>query len=239
MNRQLLLLDRIQKVDLEILEIEEKNAKIPLKLHDLEKTLEKEEDEIERLRNELKELESKQMRLNNEIEMERERVARDEERLRGAASEKEYKALLKEISNYKKSIERKEGEVLEIMEEIEKDEALLSDTEKRLETLKKEIEEKLLETRKEQGVLEGELEERRKTRDDLIKEIQPQIFERYEFIRKNRQGIAVVRVKDGTCLGCYMSLPPQTFIQVQRKASLVSCPHCNRILIWHQEGSGA
>ena len=239
MDKQILLLDRIQKIDLEILEIEEKNAKIPLKLHDFEKTLEKEETEIERLRNELKELESTQMRLNNEIEIEKERVVRDEDRLRGAASEKEYKALLKEIGNYKRSIDKKEGEVLEVMERIEEDEALLSEVEKRVETLKKEIEQKVLETRKEQEALEVELKERRKTRDGLIKEIQPQIFKRYEFIRKNRQGIAVVRVKDGTCLGCYMSLPPQTFIQVQRKATLVSCPHCNRILIWHQEGSSA
>ncbi|MDA8136352.1 MAG: C4-type zinc ribbon domain-containing protein [Desulfobacteraceae bacterium] len=31
-------------------------------------------------------------------------------------------------------------------------------------------------------------------------------------------------------MGCFMNIPPQLYIEVQRGKSLISCPQCSRIL---------
>jgi hypothetical protein len=47
-----------------------------------------------------------------------------------------------------------------------------------------------------------------------------------------RKGLAVVAVKDGTCRGCNMRIPPQLYNVLQRGNSLELCPTCNRIIYW-------
>ena len=38
-------------------------------------------------------------------------------------------------------------------------------------------------------------------------------------------------VKDSICRACFMRIPPQLFIQLQRGSEeLITCPHCHRIL---------
>ncbi|MEE8423671.1 MAG: C4-type zinc ribbon domain-containing protein, partial [Thermodesulfobacteriota bacterium] len=58
---------------------------------------------------------------------------------------------------------------------------------------------------------------------------------KYEFVRRGQKRIAVVSAKDGICLGCHMSLPPQIFIHVLKKDMLVNCPFCRRILFSKEE----
>jgi len=44
------------------------------------------------------------------------------------------------------------------------------------------------------------------------------------------QGLAVINVKNEICMGCFMNIPPQLYIEVQRENSLILCPQCSRIL---------
>ena len=55
-----------------------------------------------------------------------------------------------------------------------------------------------------------------------------------------RRGLAVVAVKDGTCRGCNMKVPPQLYNTIQRGSSLELCPNCHRIIYWSKllEGDG-
>jgi len=42
-------------------------------------------------------------------------------------------------------------------------------------------------------------------------------------------------VKNGTCLGCFMNIPPQLFIEVMKNSRLITCPSCNRIFFYNEE----
>jgi predicted nucleic acid-binding Zn-ribbon protein len=50
-----------------------------------------------------------------------------------------------------------------------------------------------------------------------------------------RGGTAVVNVKNGVCLGCFMNIPPQLFIEVTKNNRLILCPSCNRIFYFTEE----
>jgi predicted nucleic acid-binding Zn-ribbon protein len=54
-------------------------------------------------------------------------------------------------------------------------------------------------------------------------------------LREQRRGIAVVEARDGSCLGCNMQLPPQLYNSLFRGDDLITCPHCQRVLVLRRE----
>ena len=56
------------------------------------------------------------------------------------------------------------------------------------------------------------------------------LLKRYELLRSRRNGQALAGVTDGVCKGCFMNIPPQLFIELQKEEEMLSCPSCNRIM---------
>ena len=74
-----------------------------------------------------------------------------------------------------------------------------------------------------------------KARAERIKSIPPGMFKRYEKLREGRRGIAVAEARAGGCMGCNMQLPPQMYNNLHRGEELITCPHCQRILVLKQD----
>ena len=49
-----------------------------------------------------------------------------------------------------------------------------------------------------------------------------------------RRGLAVVSVRNGTCQGCNMNIPPQLYNVLQRGVTVETCPSCHRIIYWEE-----
>ena len=71
------------------------------------------------------------------------------------------------------------------------------------------------------------------TRDKVAAGIRPDYLKRYGAIRM-RRGLAVATVRNGTCLGCNMNVPPQLYNTLQRGNTLETCPYCHRIIYWEE-----
>src|SRR4029077_17593263 len=81
--------------------------------------------------------------------------------------------------------------------------------------------------------IEGKIAEQRAERDKLTKEVRPEVLKRYSSIRM-RRGLAVVSVRNGTCQGCNMNIPPQLYNVLQRGLTIETCPSCHRIIYWEE-----
>jgi predicted nucleic acid-binding Zn-ribbon protein len=46
----------------------------------------------------------------------------------------------------------------------------------------------------------------------------------------SKGGIAMAEARGESCSGCYMSIPPQVFVNVKKNESIISCPQCGRLL---------
>jgi predicted nucleic acid-binding Zn-ribbon protein len=73
-------------------------------------------------------------------------------------------------------------------------------------------------------------------REAVTKRLESSLYKLYNTLREKRKGVGVVSVKQETCQGCFVNVPPQMFIEVQKNNALIRCPNCNRILYW--EGNG-
>jgi len=168
--------------------------------------------------------------LEREIQMIDDRIIKSNEKLRMVKTNKEYQLFLREVDDNKKRKDALETELIERLDEKEKMEGRVQESQKEFDLLQAqiaadqdEIEKKTIEDRE-------MLDEYLENQANIGKTLDPSLMNRFIKISKMNQGLAVVNVKNEVCMGCFMNIPPQLYIEVQRGKSLISCPQCSRIL---------
>jgi hypothetical protein len=232
LREQLKLLWELQKIDLELKGIKEEKDRYPREIKKLDEKQKIEKERIQKEREKVESLEKTRRQKEGHLNTEQEKIKRAEGRMSEVKTNKEYQALLSEIDTIKESNSRIEEEILQVMDEIDELKKDLSKREKEMgSTLEKiEGERKKLQEKTAQG--EKAWSERVERRELLSKQIESKLVKLYGTLKEKRQGVGVVSVKNETCQGCFLNVPPQMFIEVQKNNALVRCPHCNRILYW-------
>jgi predicted nucleic acid-binding Zn-ribbon protein len=233
---QLELLWELQKIDLLLKTIKEERDRYPKEMKKLDENQVIEKERIQKEREKIESLEKERRRKEGNLNLEQEKIKRAEGRMFEVKTNKEYQALLSEIEGIKEANSREEEEILQVMDEIDELKKDLSRREKEMAITMEKIE---AEKRKiQEGMAQGDAvwKKQLERREVLSKQIESKLFKLYHTLKEKRQGIGVVSAKQETCQGCFVNVPPQMFIEVQKNNSLIRCPNCNRILYWEREG---
>ncbi|HVN25433.1 MAG TPA: C4-type zinc ribbon domain-containing protein [Syntrophorhabdales bacterium] len=235
MIEELGTLCEMQKLDTQLIEHERKRAQGPRRIAEIEQDLQNAKEKLSKEKEVIEELDKERRRKEKELDDEKERIKKVQSKLYEIKTNKEYQAVLKETEAAQAANDKTEEEIILLLERIEE---LRKDYEASIAYVKKrdkevEIEKKELE--KEMTSVEAVVTELRKQRDALLKNVSKEAKARYHTLMEKRNGLAIVNVKNGVCLGCYMNIPPQLFIEVTKNASLISCPSCNRIFCYQEE----
>ncbi|PIV23167.1 MAG: hypothetical protein COZ69_03310 [Deltaproteobacteria bacterium CG_4_8_14_3_um_filter_45_9] len=237
MKKQLELLWGLQKVDLELKSIKEEKDRYPKEMKKLDEKQKIEKEKIQKEKEKIESLEKTRRQREGQLNLEQEKIKRAEGRMSEVKTNKEYQALLIEIDAIKGANSRMEEEVLQVLEEIDELKKDISKREKEVGmTLEKiEVERKKLQEKMDHD--EGAWNEKMERREVLSKQIESKLFKLYHTLKEKRQGVGVVSVKNETCQGCFVNVPPQMFIEVLKNNALIRCPNCNRILYWDGDRS--
>jgi hypothetical protein len=97
----------------------------------------------------------------------------------------------------------------------------------------------LQQKKEEVSQLEKEIEKRIEEKKEKRKEIAGRItdsdlLKRYNMLWDEKEGEVVVEIDGPTCSGCNLSLPSDIIYHLQRDDMLITCPNCNRILVWKE-----
>lgn len=216
---------RLQSV---LAKVDKEKAKLEVKLAAFEAALVKNREELEKTSDMCRNTEE-------EVKVIDQRIIKSNETLRMVKTNKEYQVLLREVDDNKKRKDALETELLEMMEEKEKQTAVVEESEKEFALLKEQ-------TRAAQAQLDQQttddkaaLEEFGARQAEIGQALDPFLMDRFKKISKMNDGLAVARVRNETCMGCFMNIPPQLYIEVQRGTKLISCPQCSRILYFVAE----
>jgi predicted nucleic acid-binding Zn-ribbon protein len=125
-----------------------------------------------------------------------------------------------------------EEEILQVMDEIDELKKDLSKREKDTGVTLEEIEAERNKLQEKMAHDEKVWDKQMERREVLSKQIELKLVKLYNTLKEKRQGVGVVSVKHETCQGCFVNVPPQLFIEVQKNNTIVRCPNCNRILFW-------
>jgi predicted nucleic acid-binding Zn-ribbon protein len=229
---QLELLWELQKIDLGLKSIKEEKDRYPKEMKKLDEKQKVESERVQKEKEKVESLEKTRRQKEGQLSLEQEKIKRAEGRMSEVKTNKEYQALLSEIDAIKEANSRMEEEILQVMGEIDDLKRDLSKRERdvgvtleKVEAERKELQEKMA---RDEKVWDGQMERR----EILSKQIESKLVKLYNTLKEKRQGVGVVGVKHETCQGCFVNVPPQMFIEVQKNNALVRCPHCNRILYW-------
>jgi hypothetical protein len=229
-KRQLQLLWNLQTLERQVEEAQQEQESCPLTLERLQGLLKAQEEKKEEEKRRIEEIERERIKLEGELEMESERIKRSQLKLLEIKTNKEYQALLKEIETGKEHNSQREEAIIGMLEEIDRLKTDYASTIERAHKERKEIEEEQAKVREQMVIVEQNIIHWHHNREEIVRELDPELLKRYTTLKERRNGIAVVLVKDEGCQGCYVNIPPQMYNEVQKNKEIIICPNCHRIL---------
>ncbi len=230
MQEQLNYLIQMQQLDntieLTLIHSQENPRKIAL----VDQETQKVQEAFQNFKKEMEEIKKQRRVLEREVDEFDQKIKKSQVKLMEVKTNKEYRAMLTEIEELKKFKAGKEDLLLEFLERAEegakKEKALKGEVEVKIaegKQIKKELE-------KEGRGYEEEISELNRKKKELSSRVDSSLLKQYEFLRERLKGMAVAEVKEATCLGCHMLLPPQLYNELHRQDRIITCPSCLRIL---------
>jgi predicted nucleic acid-binding Zn-ribbon protein len=225
-------LKALQKVDLEIREINEEMAVGTAGLDKQQSSIDALKDELAEFTEKLEGGEVRRRELEAEVEDAQLMVKDRQNKLMNVQTNREYQSILKEIEDAKNANKQRDDELVRLLEQAE-----YYDTKKEESSAAcAQLEAKLAEETATHEATATKLTTRKakveKTRNTKAKKVKKPLLGKYERLLEKRDGLAMVGANNGVCHGCYMNVPPQLYNELLREDQLHSCPTCNRLLYY-------
>lgn len=231
------VLERIQRIDLEIKAIEDEEKRLGKSIEELEAELKVAQEAVSAITAEAETLKAQIKEIDEKIRESSERASKDEKRLNSIKNDRELNALTKEINGANKSKKQCEQEKANIAAKLNDKEALIASRQEALSAKEEERERLAEELETNRGGWKEAVASRTSSKDEMKASVASDIIRKYELIRSKRNGLGLALVKDEICQGCFTHIPPQVYIMLKRGTEEIqSCPHCHRLL--HVEDKG-
>lgn len=215
---------RLRKV---LEKVEKDKVKLASRLKQFEAAVKENREELERVQKSCRDNEL-------EIKIVDDRIIKSNETLRNVTTNKEYQLLLREVDDNKKRKDALESELLDLMEERENCQSILDESEKEFAQIEEQVKAEQAQVEQQSTEDRALLEEYETRQQEIGQSLDPALMVRFQKISKMNNGSAVTRASDQVCMGCFMNVPPQLYIEVQRGERLISCPQCSRILYYEK-----
>ncbi len=231
---QIKKLVELQEIDSEMIKLKERLVDAPKHLEELQASLDDIEGQIGQIRERLDLLNQQKNKLQKDIEEDSHKVKKSKNKLMMVSNTKEYHAMMREMDNLEKLNRFREEEMTNLIEDIQVNQEKMEELSKKRESIREEL-------AISQSTLDSEMEKINKRINHLEKgrkkacaNVPVPILSRYNFIRDRLNNPVIVSVKRGVCTGCYISIPPQSFIEIQKGEQILSCPNCQRLIFWEE-----
>lgn len=235
MNPQLQPLVELQALDLRIAEIKEQQRKTPELVEASEAPFREAASRLKDATAAVDQLLKERRERERDLETHEAQVEKLKAGVTELKTNKEYQARLFEIEMANKRKGEIEEQILVLMERIEakqqeakqakaqaaEAERLFTQEKQRLEASASGLLSELAQLEQKQGELAAKLDRR--------------LLDRYNKLKATRKDLALAPVRNGTCSGCRLQLPPQLVAEVKRSEDLQTCSYCQRILYWEGE----
>jgi predicted nucleic acid-binding Zn-ribbon protein len=224
------LLYTLQEKDVKIFELKENLTKLPKIIDDKNKQIADLKTSFENRKAEYVRLNSLKKEKEALLATKEAAIAKHTSDLNTIKANDMYKNCLLEIEKAKADKSVVEDEILQLMEDIDKELVNLKKYEEETKAKESEINKEIAESKQTIEKAKENIETVQKERDEFAKTIDKNILSQYERIRESRNGQGIATIDGESCSGCNMVLRPQLIVQATKCKELVYCDNCSRIL---------
>lgn len=220
----------LQNIDSQLLELEEILGDLPKKV---EESIAEEKEtlsSIEKNKIRVKEIQLELNKMELRVKEDNEKINYLKDQLFQVTTNRQYDAIMSEIDHLKELLDGDENVEIELLDEKDKLEKMITEQEENVESVSKDLKEKrtsLEQLMQESAEQKSKLENERKK---LAKDVVPSILKRYDMVRNARQGRAAVPVLGNSCSGCGAVVPPQKIAEIKEDKTPHACDECMRFL---------
>jgi len=230
LKSQISQLIHLQTIDSEIYVLKNEKELKPKEIEAIDAAFEEKKKHLAALEQTL--LNFQKQRKDKELELaaKEESTKKLETQLYQLKTNKEYQAMIQQIQDAKADASVIEDQILGLFDQADKikndssqEKQRLQEEGKAAEGQKKNIQDRMKEIDERIAQLEAQ-------RKQITPALDKKILTQYERILLNRDGLAIVNVKDNSCGGCNMFVPPQVINLIRMYERIITCEVCNRIL---------
>ncbi|MDD5064005.1 MAG: C4-type zinc ribbon domain-containing protein [Phycisphaerae bacterium] len=177
-------------------------------------------------------------RLELELKTREEEVAKLRAHLNAAKTNKEYAAVLTQLNTTKADNSKIEAQVLELLKDIEADEAERQNIQNQIDERKQALEQTRKDAEQMAAKYEAEIEEIQAEWDKKMQDIPAEPLQVFNRVAETYDGeaLAVVDKQENktdaySCGGCFMGITAESVNLLLSKDEIIRCPSCTRILV--------
>jgi len=177
-------------------------------------------------------------RLELELKTRDETIARLRASLNSAKTNKEYAAVLTQLNTTKADNSKIESQSLELMKDVETDEAECKDIQRQIEEQKETLERTRKDSEALSGKFEAEINKIQVEWDEAARTIPRDVLEKFRRVAETYDGqaVAIIEQQEGrtgaySCGGCFMGITAESVNLLMTKDEIIRCPNCTRILV--------
>lgn len=229
---------KLQSVENRLRAVKSKLARCRRRVIFQENQLRTLQNELEAKTEEIKLTRVQTDRLELELKGRDEHIAKYRAALNMAKSNKEYSAILTELNTAKADNSKIESQVLDLMKNIESDEAECGEIQAKIDEQKKKLEEVRKDSEDQAVGFEKEIEEIQVEWDRAAREIPKEVLFIFKRVADNYDGEAIAFAEKQnensdvwTCGGCFMALTAESINQLMTHDDIIRCGSCTRILV--------
>jgi len=229
-STQLDQLIRLQDIDSEIFRIESEKAQKPTYIQELKDVLQTKKTGIEEAENNLKALQVKHKEKELELAGKEEEIKKLQTQLYQLKTNKEYTAMMTEIERHKADNSILEEDIIKLMDEIDSASGKVKEEKEKFEEESKRSNADIKIVEEEIKKLEDDISALKAKRGELVPLIDKNVLSEYDRILDSKDGLALAKVENDSCSGCYMLLPSQVINEIKMRDNIIYCESCRRML---------
>ena len=160
------------------------------------------------------------------------KITKLQSQLYSLKTNKEYQAMEFEIKALKADKSLLEEEILKFFDTIEIAKAKVQKEKEFLSVEEKKHKEDLTVMQARAAEIKAEIQVHEEKRKAFVPSIDPKVLPQYERLLKNREGLAIAPIRNNSCGGCNIGLPPQVVNEARMQDKFLTCESCARMLYW-------
>ncbi|MDH3598969.1 MAG: C4-type zinc ribbon domain-containing protein [Candidatus Tectomicrobia bacterium] len=229
---QLRFLADLQLLDNRLHTLSDKQNQLPQLLQHYEQACAEAQDLLASDHANIEEAERQRRSLERRLEDDQAQLVKTQNRLHEIKTNREYSAVLAEIDGSKQRISEIEDQVLDLMEETEQLRQAVQAHEQHMQEATRELERQMEKIETAQQEVTQQMDQCGAERQQVLTHLDADLVAAYEKVASRNGGLGAVLLADDSCGGCHLRIRPQLISDVRKQETIVTCPHCRRILLW-------
>jgi predicted nucleic acid-binding Zn-ribbon protein len=231
LKKKLDMLEELQEVDQHIDALKAAQSGLHAEMSGINQDVDVAREELVGLESRLVQLETEKSALEATHAAELDNIARSETNMKEIKTNKEFQAVGREITAARKQMTELEEQVLQKISQIEELSAELVAKKSLCDELTGNAAQRSESKQVEIDTLQADIDADVTRREAIVKGIPASLVKKFTILREQRRGQALAIARNGYCVGCNMHLPPQLYNNLYKNEEILTCPHCQRILI--------